>query len=185
MRPGIFRFARILAITLPCAIVAAIAALTSWRMSLASKNRARLKAISERGEPVDSAALNQSYAHVPDGENAAFVWLEGVAQMTPEAESWTKFKIPSRGTNLSEAQVAWARDIVQSNEEALKTFRKAATLTKARYPIDLTPGVNALLPHLGNLKQIARLLQAEVVVAVADNDTQRAVDAIRTILGIG
>src|SRR5688572_29321593 len=155
MRPGIFRFARILAITLLCVIVAAIAALTFWRMSLESKNRARLKAISERGEPIDSAALNQSYAHVPDGENAAFVWLEGVAQMTPEAEGgdeWKKFKIPSRGTNLAEAQIAWARGIVQSNEEALNTFRKAATLTKARYPIDLTLGVNALLPHLGKLK---------------------------------
>jgi hypothetical protein len=169
-------------------IVAAIAALTFWRMSLESKNRARLKAITARGEPVDSAALNQSYAHVADGENAAFVWLDGAAQMTPEArkdDGWKKFKIPSRGTNLAEAQIAWARGIVESNEEALTTFRRAATLTKARYPVDFTPGVNALLPHLGKLKPMARLLQAEVVVAVADNDAQRAMDAIKAMLGIG
>jgi hypothetical protein len=187
MRLSRFRFARIIALTLTALIVVAVTGMTIWRMSLKSKNRARLKAISERGEPVDSMALNQSYAYVTDTENAAFVWLDGAAQMTAEAadgDGWKKFKIPSRGTNLTEVQVKWARGIVESNEEALETFRKAATLTKARYPVDLTPGFNALLPHLATVKKMARLLQAEVVVAVADGDLRRATDAVKTMLAI-
>lgn len=182
------RFARIIALVLAAIIVVAISAVTIWRMSLESKNRARLKAISERGEPVDSVALNRSYADVTDTENAAFVWLDGAAEMTDDAErsdGWKKFKIPSRGTNLTETQLQWARGIVQSNQTALKTFHKTATLTKSRYPVDLTPGFNALLPHLAKLKSIARLLQAEAAVAVADGDAQRAVDAVKAILAIG
>jgi hypothetical protein len=182
------RFARIIALILVAIIVVAISAVTIWRMSLESKNRARLKAISDRGEPVDSVALNRSYADVTDTENAAFVWLDGAAEMTAEAEKndgWKKFKIPSRGTNLTQAQIEWARGIVHSNQPALKTFRKAATLTKSRYPVDLTPGFNALLPHLSKLKSIARLLQAEVAVAVADGDAQRAVDAVKALLAVG
>ena len=182
------RFARIIALALVAIIVVAIGAMTIWRMSLESKNRARLKAISDRGEPVDSVALNRSYAHVTDTENAAFVWLDGAAEMTDDAENgdgWKKFKIPSRGTNLTDVQIEWVRGIVQSNQPALKTFRKAAALTKSRYPVDLTPGFNALLPHLSKLKSIARLLQAEAAVAVADGDAQRAVDAVKAILGIG
>ena len=183
-----FRFARIIALILVAIIVVAISAVTIWRMSLESKNRARLKAISDRGEPVDSVALNRSYADVTDTENAAFVWLDGAAEMTADAEKndgWKRFKVASRGTNLTEAQIEWARGIIQSNQTALGTFRKAATLTKSRYPVDLTPGFNALLPHLSKLKTIARLLQAEVAVAVADGDAQRAVDAVKTILAIG
>ena len=183
-----YRFARIIGLSVLVVIVLAIAVLAIWRMSLESKNRTRLKAISQRGEPVDSAALNQSYAHVADTENAAFVWLDGAAQMTDVAENdegWKKFKVPTRGTNATAAEIEWARGIVQSNEQALKTFRKAATLTKGRYPVDLTSGFNALLPHLAKLKSVARLLQAEVMVAVEDRDAQRAVDALRTILAIG
>jgi hypothetical protein len=182
------RFARIMALALVAIIVVAISAMTIWRMSLESKNRARLKAISDRGEPIDSVALNRSYPDVTDTENAAFVWLDGAAEMTHDAENgdgWKKFKIPSRGTNLTEVQIEWARGIVQSNQTALKTFRKAATLTKSRYPVDLTPGFNALLPHLSKLKSVARLLQAEAAVAVADGDAQRAVEAVKAILGIG
>ena len=182
------RFARIVALALVAIIVVAISAMTIWRMSLESKNRARLQAISARGEPVDSVALNRSYADVTDTENAAFVWLDGAAEMTQDAEKsdgWKKFKIPARGTNLTDVQIEWARGIVQSNQTALKTFRKAATLTKSRYPVDLTPGLNALLPHLAKLKSIARLLQAEAAVAVADGDTQRAVDAVKATLAIG
>jgi hypothetical protein len=182
------RFARIAALALGFIIVVAISAMTIWRLSLESKNRARLKAISDRGEPVDSVALNGSYAHVTDTENAAFAWLDGAAEMTVDAEKsdvGRKFKIPARGTNLTEAQIEWARGIVQSNQPALKTFRKAATLTKSRYPVDLSPGLNVLLPHLSKLKTIARLLQAEAVVAVADGDAQRAVDAVKAILAIG
>ena len=182
------RVIRIIALVLLAVIVVAISAITIWRMSLESKNRARLKAISECGEPIDSVALNRSYANVADTENAAFLWLDGAAEMTAEAEKsdgWKKFKIPSRGTNLTEAQVEWLRGIVQSNQPALKTFRKAATLTKSRYPVDLTPGFNALLPHLSKLKSIARLLQAEAIIAVADGDPKRAADAVKTMLAVG
>ncbi len=177
-----------MALALIAIIVVAISAMTIWRLSLESKNRARLKAISDRGEPVDSAALNRSYPDVTDTENAAFVWLDGAAEMTGDAaksEGWKRFKIPSRGTNLTEAQIEWARGIVQSNQPALEIFRKAATLTKSRYPVDLTPGFNALLPHLSKLKSSARLLQAEAAVAVADGDAQRAVDAVKAILAVG
>ena len=182
------RFVRVIALALVAIIIVAIGAMTIWRMSLESKNRARLKAISDRGEPVDSVALNRSYADVTDTENAAFVWLGGAAEMTDDAEKsdgWKKFKIPSRGTNVTEVQIEWARGLVQSNQTALKTFRKAATLTKSRYPVDLSPGLNAQLPHLGKLTASVRLLQAEVAVAVADGDAQRAVDAVKAILAVG
>src|SRR5687767_13422148 len=113
------RFVRVIALALVAIIIVAIGATTIWRMSLESKNRARLKAISDRGEPVDSSALNRSYADVTDTENAAFVWLDGAAEMTGAAEKsdgWKKFKIPSRSTNLTEVQIEWARGIVQSNQ---------------------------------------------------------------------
>jgi type II secretory pathway pseudopilin PulG len=182
------RFARIVTLSLVAIVVAGIALLTVWRLSLESSNRKRLQDISKRGEPADTVALNQSYAAVPNDENAAFVWLDAAANMTVDARpegAWNKFALPRSGTNLTPDQLDWARGIVRSNQVALEGFRKAAALTKGRYPVDLTPGPNALLPHLTQLRAIGRLLEGEVVVAVADGDSARAVDALKTMLAVG
>jgi len=169
-------------------VVAVVGVITFWRLSLNSQNKARLKAIAARGEPVDTVALNQSYLHVPDSENAAVVWLDAASEMTPEAahyKTWSKFKLPARGASATEEMMAFAQGIVTSNADALATCRQAAVLSRTRYPIDLTPGMNTLLPHLSRLRRLGGLLQAETLVAVEHHDSGRAVDAIATALGLG
>lgn len=183
-----FHPARIVALTLLGLFVAAVASIVLWRMSLEAQNRARLKVIAARGEPVDSAELNRSYQHVPDAENAAFRWLDGFAEMTPSAgmtSAWSKVTLPLRGASLTGEQLDLARDVVSSNKLALSIFREAAARPQTRYPVDLTPGMNALLPHLSKLKSIARLLQAELVVAVDETNTASATDALKTMLAVG
>jgi hypothetical protein len=185
---GVFRKyspGRIVAVVAIAFIVAVVGIITFWRLSLAADNRARLKAIAARGEPTNSWSLNQSYQPVPDAENAAVAWLNGVRQITGGASvssTWNKFKLPARGAPIPADQLEFARGIVKSNEIALMTFRQAAALSKSRYPVDLTPGVNALLPHLSPMKQVAHLLQAETLVALEERDSRRAVGAIKTIL---
>jgi hypothetical protein len=168
-------------------VVVVVGVITVWRLSLISQNKARLKAIVARGEPVDSLALNQSYQHVPDTENAAFVWLDAASETTAEAanhKTWSKFKLPERGAPTAEDQIAFAQGIVTSNADALATCRQAALLPRTRYPIDLTRGMNTLLPHLSRLRRLGDLLQAETLVAVEDHNSGRAADAIATSLAL-
>ncbi|MCI0745803.1 MAG: hypothetical protein L0Y58_10400 [Verrucomicrobia subdivision 3 bacterium] len=166
-------------------ILAAIVAFTIWRLSLGWQNKARLKAIADRGEPVDSRALNQSYQAVPYSENAAVLWLRGAGEMTAAAadpKTWSKIKRPPHGTNVSATDIQLVRGLVASNEVALATLHAAAALSKSRYPVDLTPAMKTLLPHLSKMRAIARLLQAEALVAVQDGDAARAVRSVTAIL---
>ena len=184
-KPRRFTPGKIIAIAATAFVLVVVGTITVWRLSITRHNRVLLKAIAARGEPTDSWALNQSYAAVPDGENAALIWLSGVDQMIGRSSletRWVKFKLPARGTSLDITNLEFARSIVGSNETALATFREAAALSKSRYPIDLTRGANTLLPHVAPLKSVARLLQAEALVAVEDHDLRRATDAIKTIL---
>jgi hypothetical protein len=169
-------------------VVAVVGVITIWRLSLISQNKARLKAIAARGEPVDSLALNQSYQHVPDSENAALMWLGAASEMTAEAvdyRSWNKFKLPDRGAAAPEAQIVFARGILASNQTALATCRRASGLPRTRYPIDLTLGMNTLLPHLSRINRLSKLLRAEAFLAVENQEPGRAVDAIETLLALG
>jgi hypothetical protein len=184
-KPRRFSPGKIIAIAVTAFVLVVVGTITIWRLSVSRQNRALLKAIAARGEPTNSWALNQSYAAVPDAENAASVWLNGIGQLTAGASAhrtWQKFKLPARGTSLNVTNLEFARGIVGSNDTALATFREAAALSKSRYPIDLTRGANTLLPHLAPLKSVARLLQAEALVAVEDRDSRRATEAIRAML---
>ncbi len=179
---------KIIAVSVIAFIVVIGGVVTFWRLSLAAHNRARLKAIAARGEPTNSWDLNLSYQAVPDAENAAVAWLNGIGRLTGGASmssTWNKFKLPPRGAPVSADQLEFARGIVGSNETALTTFREAAALSKSRYPVDLAGGINALLPHLSPMKQVARLLQAEALVAVDERDSRRAIETIKTILAEG
>src|SRR5687767_6892463 len=82
------------------AIFLVIAILLIWRTSLTSATREQLKAIAARGEPVDVAALDKFYKHVPESENAALVWLAAVEATNPnpaDSTDWSGIRLPRRG----------------------------------------------------------------------------------------
>src|SRR5215211_342153 len=183
MKSRKFHILRIAGVALVGFVVAVIGVITIWRLSLTAQNKARLKAIAARGEPVDSLALHQSYKAVPDSENAALVWLDAASEMTAEAadyKTWSKFKLPEGGAAATEAQLAFAHGMVTSNETALAICRRAAVLPRTRYPIDLSLGMNTLLPHIAGISRLSKLLQAEAFLAAETQDSVRGVEAVET-----
>lgn len=169
-------------------LLIALSSFTVWRLSLGRQIPARLDGIRKAGEPATTRDLEVYYAKVADAENAALVWKEGIEALNPpynrnQASPWGKIKFPQRGAKLSELDNA-AR-IIGENEEALKIFRRAAGMKKVRYPVDLTPGLAALLPHLPQLKSIGTLLRLEAAVAVQSGRADDAASAALTILGAG
>src|SRR5262245_9423434 len=102
-----------------------------------------------------------------------------------DAPPLTSFKFPRRGTGSTDDHLPYATSLVLSNETALATFRRAATLPRSRYPIDLSPGPVALLPHLAKLKSAAHLLCMESFVASKDQESERAVEAILANVALG
>jgi hypothetical protein len=165
-------------------LILLVVALAVWRIGLASGNGQRLKAIAASGEPATARELDAWYEAVDEKENAALVWLEGIAKLDKgEGTTWTRMKLPPRGQSFSAPQLQMATEALTANKEALTTFRRAAKMPKSRYPVDFSQGVFADLDHLAQLKSATTLLQLEAVVHAQNGRAGEAVESIQTILG--
>jgi hypothetical protein len=68
-------------------------------------------------------------------------------------------------------------DLLNQNQAALELIRKGAKFAKCRYPIDLTKGADAELPHLSKLRDAARLLLLRAMTGFGENP-QSAVESL-------
>ena len=175
-------------IVLVALLVLLILGLAVWRMGLASGNATRLKAIRAADEPASARELDAWYEAVDDKENAALVWLDGIAKLKPKLEqnqqsSWSQIKMPPRGQRLGPAQLQTATAIIEANQESLALFRRAAVMTKSRYPVDFSQGMFADLAHLSPLKSTTSFLQLEALVHAQNGRGGDAAQSIQTMLG--
>jgi hypothetical protein len=162
-----------------------IAAVLVWRISLNAANNRRLRAISASGEPVTLEELDQFYKAVPEGSNAALLWLEGIAALTSESAEIARAIPMKRGVRLTEEQLRNARNALEDNAKALALFHRAATLTASRYPISLNEMVSPEFTHLGEVKGAAQILRTEAAVAAEDSNGKAAAEAINCIFAAG
>jgi len=163
-------------------------AIIVWRMHLTNEVNARLSALQAAGYPTSGAELNAWYARVPDNENAGLNLGEAFAVMRKypdkRAAEIDRFKPPPRGEALTAPQRELLAGHVALNADALAKAREAITLPKSRYPVDLSPGFNALLPHLANVKSLAQTANFEPRLAVEDRRSADVITGITTMLGL-
>jgi hypothetical protein len=159
-----------------------------WRWHLAELVNGRLAALRAAGLPTSGAELNQWYAIVPDSENAALVLTEAFALLRtfPDARSneVTRFKPPPRGQPLTTNQIRLLSEYVRMNAAALAKAKEGLVLPKARYPVDLSPGFDVLLPHLSGLKALALIYRDQALLDCNAGDCSDATSSIDAILGL-
>jgi hypothetical protein len=145
-----------------------------WRVSLAHDVNAKLQAIRAAGLPTSGAELNSYYPAVPDNENAALVITQAFALM----RDLPKIELPTRTNKLTAKQRLLITACLETNHEALARAREAVLLPKSRYPVNLTPGCDALLPHIPKIRKLATLVGFETLFALESQDSRKAVDSI-------
>jgi hypothetical protein len=155
-----------------------IVALIIWRVNLAHQVRAKLAVIRATGLPTSGAELNAFYPAVPDNENAALVMTQAFVLLRnyPDSRSneVARFKIPPRGQSLTAAQKQLLTGYVQMNSNALAKVREAVKLPSSRYPVDLAPNADALLPHLPNLQKISAIVSYATMLGFQAQDGKAA-----------
>jgi hypothetical protein len=169
-------------------IVIVIAAFVVWRVNLTRDVNARLAAIRAASLPTSGAELNNYYPAVPDNENAALVMTQAFALMRnyPDSRSneIANFKIPPRGQPLTEEQKQLLTGYVEMNAAVLAKASEAVKLSKSRYPIDLSPGFDVLLPHLAKLRHLAKTAEFEGLLSLNVGHPSDTDVSIENILGI-
>jgi hypothetical protein len=115
-----------------------------------------LEAVRKAGYPVTWQELNQWYETVPTNANAALKILRAIESFrapTPSQQLILDQPLLP-GVALTTNRKATIRDVLTNNLEALQLVQEAAALEKSRYPIDLSQGANAMLPHLAGVKNL-------------------------------
>src|SRR5207248_581606 len=158
------RHQRIGIVWLLSAVLTLITVYAGYRLYLVHKIKVKVGEIRQSGFPVTTAELNKWYAAVPPEQNAALILTNAFAHLvkvntnTPNLPIIGRGKLPPRSEALPLEMREAIADYVATNKVALELLEKGLALKSCRYPVDLTPGWDALLPHLVGLKNSAQLL---------------------------
>ena len=159
------------------------------RWKLKSQLQRRMDAIRAAGYPITCAELDKWYSIPNDVENAADVILDATqyyaAPNKPELMPVVgQAELPGRIEPLSEETKQLIGQYLAQNKRALELLGKAASIEHSRYPIDLSAGFAARMPHLREIRDVARLLLLDALWHVQNNEGEEAMEAVVSIFGV-
>jgi hypothetical protein len=153
-----------------------------------------------RSEPFTLAEVAQTYAPIPDEENAAVPLLALWRSEDPEFwEAYLKFGTNSLPTpkgserlrafrdkstaeirrgEFSAAEVEQLTTEVADHAAHREAVREALARPQFRFPLQLAAGAGTLMPHLARMKEVALEFRAEGWLAVQLGDADRAIRAL-------
>src|SRR4051812_33604843 len=187
-----------------------ILAAVGWYAVGRLKDRAAVKRLEanvrRRGEPLTLAELAALYPPIPDSENVAVPLLElwrkrdpvfwqAFAEdqhtLTPRVVCKYDPELPYLGKKRSQLKIGEELSLqvrqasqffVQSNAARYVAIRSALQRPQARFPIQITDGFAALLPHLAELRLEAQTLRIAALSAAAATNQSDAISAIADIV---
>jgi hypothetical protein len=163
----------------------ALIAFAGWHWRLASKIGKRLAAVRAAHEPVTLAELNRYYPEVPALSNAAVAYGQAF-RLVLKCNSTNLLEhlaeLPAGPGPLPHDLMQQMEQAVSENSATLDKLEIAASLPACRYPVDYTPGWNALLPHLNHLPKCSSLQLCRGVLREQRGDVSGAIDSIALIL---
>lgn len=181
----------------------------SYRVSNASAVRKLEARIKQKGEPLTLADLAVTYPPIPHEDNGAVLlvklwkeedpefwtaFLEGVRPLPARSEPRWDDALPflgaearriSRTTELSPENLAAAEAFLDERRDYFEKLRQALRKPRFRFPIELTEGINTLIPHLGHVKSDAQAIQIEVLLATERKDVDEAIAGLEDIACTG
>jgi len=173
-------------------VVAIVAAMVFFRLTVKSRLDRRMDAIRAAGYPATPVELDDWYAIPPNAENAADVILEAISYQYKPAEPNMELlpivgraQLPLRTEPLSDRKKTLIARPLAANKKAIELLHKLAGMQHSRYPIDLIAGFATLLPPLSDIRYAAKLLALEAVLHAERADSARCVESLRSALGVG
>jgi hypothetical protein len=163
----------------------------TFRLVLNAKVHKRLDALREAGYPVTLQELDAAYATPPYGQNAAEYIVGAITtmQLVQDDERlhvpmFGRGEFPARTEPLGQETESSIVELVVKHDDTFAFVRRAAPLRMSRYPVDLTKGLSALMPHLSELRQLAQLYCAKAALHAERAEADLAIDTLTHALAV-
>jgi hypothetical protein len=163
-----------------CLVLLAIVGFAVWRVRLKIQVSHTVAELRAQGFPTSGTELNALYPVVPNSENGALVVTQAIALI----KGLPGIELPARGKSLAPEQHAAIADCLEKNQAALTKLQEAALVKRSHYPVDLTLGFDALLPHLPALEKISKLISYRVAFDLKSGEEAKATGWIATQLSL-
>ena len=178
-----------------CALLALLLlAFLAWHLCLNLAIQAEHAAIRAQGLPVTSTELDAYYTRIPSDQNAALIWIDASASLRDLPDPDRHNLIPYIGIDSVPPQDPWhpftpeqtelLREYVELNEPSFTLASQAAQLPKARFPADLSLGIDSMLTHLAPHRALARALWARSAHATNNHLPESATESITLLLDL-
>ena len=143
-----------------------------WRVILYHEIECRFTAIRAAGLPASGQELNAWHIQVPDSENGALVLTQAFALTRTFPDSRSNLVVAPellKRTNQWSAEIhEMVSEYVLTNAAAIAKAREAARFQHFRFSADFSYALDTELPHLGQLKNLARIVALQAVLAAED-----------------
>jgi hypothetical protein len=93
-------------------------------------------------------------------------------------------ELPGRAEPLSEGMMQLIGQYLAQNKRAIELLGKATSVEHSRYPIDLSAGLAALMPHLAGIRDVGHLLLLAAIWHAENDEGDEAVEAVLSIFGV-
>ncbi len=152
------------------------------KMEFSSKIREFRKA----GYPASPEELESWYPEPPPGQNAADFYLKASDSYNRNPANVDErfliihggsVKTPSPEVPLSKETIENTECYLQANRKSLEFLHKAADFESCRYPVEIKDP-DRRLAYLSNLRQGARLLSTEAILAAEKGDSEKTLKAL-------
>jgi hypothetical protein len=145
----------------------------------------RVDALRAAGEPVTPDDL--APGPVPDAANAAAAFRAAARTIDEKSAAWVvleeQFEWPR--PPLTDYERSTLRAVVGENAEALRLAEPAAAMAGADWGVTLTsPMILALVPDLAEQRKLARLIHADVMLALDAGDVGHGLRGVERLLAI-
>jgi len=173
-------------------LIIIVAGFVLFRLSLKSKLRAKLDAISAAGYPVTWAELDDWYAIPESAENAADYIIDAFSHYHKQDDGEEfelmpvvgSAELPPRTEPLAEEAKTLITQYLADNRQALELLHKGAAIEHSRYPVDLSKGFDVIMPYLSDIRKGAKMLQLEASLHAENAEPQLAGRSITSTFGL-
>ena len=177
-----------------CAVVLiSLVLLGLFSMFSSSRLHQKIAALRSQGLPTNAVELNAYYSVPPDVTDTSELWIAATTAVKNAGIDQRAAKIPIVGsgpTPVPEPGEDWAeleisRTFLKELDGELQLIRRAADAGgMARYPVDFTSGLNAVLSGIQEIRVIARLLTLSAHVHAHDREDSKALKDVTGICAV-